>query len=106
MSKRSAAFDVTTIVKALTRAEEMIVEILRSEGFEQVAPMKWSWVNPGQPGHDQQFRLMQIFESVRADLPKFGELKAWADRMAEPLNAILASEGFSPRLEPGGGRPP
>lgn len=96
----AAAFDITTLVRALIEANDLIKQIIVEErGFIPEGDLEWHPVNQGQPGHTEQVMFVQHFKPVNADLPNFGELKAWARWTAEECNKILTEHGFTIRLE-------
>lgn len=88
------AFDITTIVKALKEAETMIATIKHDEGELSDDAIEWLGRN------EAQAALVAKMPAVVKDLPKFGELQAWARWTAEEINAILKTHGFEIRLNP------
>jgi hypothetical protein len=81
----SRAFSLTTLVGALEATVEFIG-----------APPAWEAQN------DQQVELMRRYGAYRDALPDLPELRCWAKRTAQELNAILRDEGFDIRLTPWG----
>ena len=73
----SRAFSLTTLVGALEATVELIG-----------APPAWEAQN------DQQVELMRRYGAYRDALPNLHELRCWAKRTAQELNAILRDEGF------------
>lgn len=75
--------DVTTIVKALGKAEEEFLGKSRN----------WMTTN------SLQKRFLELYTAYRADVIKMGDMKAKASRSAAELNKFLAENGFDIRLE-------
>lgn len=75
--------DVTTIIKALDKAEEDFL------GRGRI----WTAVN------NAQKRFLELYAAYREDVIKMGDMKARASRSAAELNGFLAENGFDIRLE-------
>lgn len=59
-----------------------------------------SWREAGGPSRAMQGELLARLPQMIRDIERIPELRAWARRTAEEINAILEKEGFEIRLRP------